>query len=86
MDLFKKTSEISVSSIVFGFLTLISGWMITEISNQITQIQIGEIALVFLSLFFFSLVSYRIQELEGKIIPELKEKRSKEKHVQGSTR
>lgn len=79
MDLFRKTSKVSISTIIFGFLTMVLGWILTEVSNQITQIQIGEIALVFLSLFFFSLISDKVRELEEKIIFIRDKKTAKQK-------
>lgn len=67
MDPFRTASKISVPTAVFGVFTLILGWMAGEISNSIAQLQLGEIALVFLALFFFSLLSDRIQEIEEKL-------------------
>ncbi len=67
MDPFRTASKISVPTAVFGVFTLILGWMTGEITDQIAQLQLGEIALVFLALFFFSLLSDRIQEIEEKL-------------------
>ena len=64
MDPFKTTSKLSVTTIIFGVLTLIFGWLVTETGSRLVQLQLGEIALVFLSLFFYSLVSDRISTIE----------------------
>lgn len=55
MDLFEKTSRISIPTMIFGTLTLIFGWLVTGTQDPIAQLQLGEIALTFLSLFFYAL-------------------------------
>ena len=72
MDPFKTTSKISIPTIIFGVLVLILAWLITATSSPLFQLQLGEAALVFLSLFFYSLTSDRIDEMEEimKIIAE----------------
>lgn len=55
MDLFEKTSRISVPTMIFGTLALVFGWLVTGTQNPIAQLQLGEIALTFLSLFFYAL-------------------------------
>ena len=69
MDPFEKMNKISISSIIFGVIVLLLAWIITEVSNPIIQLQIGEFALVFLSMFFFSLNNDKIEEME-KIMKE----------------
>ena len=69
MDPIEKMNKISVSSIIFGVIVLLLAWIITEVSNPLMQLQIGEFALVFLSMFFFSLVNDRLEEME-KIMKE----------------
>lgn len=64
MDPFKTVSKISISTIIFGVLVLFLGWLITATSNPIFQLQLGEAALVLLSLFFYSLTSDKVDELE----------------------
>jgi len=67
MDPFKTVSKISIPTIIFGVLVMLLGWLITATSNLIFQLQLGEAALVFLSLFFFSLTMDKIEEIEEKI-------------------
>lgn len=55
MDLFEKTSKISVPTMIFGMLALVFGWLVTGTQDPIAQLQLGEIALTFLSLFFYAL-------------------------------
>lgn len=72
MDPFKTASKISIPTIIFGVLVLILAWLITATSNPILQLQLGEVAHVFLALFFYSLVSNKVTEIEEimKIIAE----------------
>ena len=67
MDLFQTTSRLSVMSIIFGGLTLALGWLIYVVKDQVAQLALGEAALVFLVLFFYSLVMDKIEEMEEKI-------------------
>jgi len=46
---------------------MLLGWLITATSNPIFQLQLGEAALVFLSLFFYSLTMDKIEGIEEKI-------------------
>jgi uncharacterized membrane protein YfcA len=65
MDIFEKTSKLSVPAMIFGTLTIIFGWLITGSQDPIVQLKLGEIALVFLSLFFYSLLAEKKRELEA---------------------
>jgi len=67
MDLFEKTSKVGIPTILFGTLTIIFGWLVTETPNTILQLQLGVIALVFLNLFFYSLAAEKARELEDTI-------------------
>ena len=67
MDPFKTVSKVSIPTIIFGVLVMLLGWSITETSNPVFQLQLGEAALVFLSLFFYSLTMDKIEEIEEKI-------------------
>jgi uncharacterized membrane protein len=64
MDPFKTVSKISIPTIIFGVLVLVLGWLTTATGNPIIQLQLGEVALVFLSLFFYSLYSDKMAEME----------------------
>lgn len=82
MDIFKRANKMNISSIIFSVLTLVLGWMITEIANPVLQLQIGETALVFLTMFFFSMNSEKINELEKKLkLLALGNRKPKEKLV-----
>jgi len=67
MDPFKTVSKISIPTIIFGVLVMLLGWLITATSNPLVQLQLGEAALVFLSLFFYSLTMDKTEEIEEKI-------------------
>ena len=67
MDPFKTVSKISIPTIIFGVLVMLLGWLITATSNPVFQLQLGEVALVFLSLFFYSLTMDKMEEIEEKI-------------------
>lgn len=71
MDLFEKTSRISIPTMIFGTLALVFGWLVTGTQDPIAQLQLGEIALTFLSLFFYALVKEKLREAQ----PPEKEKR-----------
>lgn len=68
MDPFEAVKKISISTIIFGILTLLIGWSVTQIYDVILRLEIGVIALVFLVLFFYSLVMDRISQMEEKMI------------------
>lgn len=72
MDPFKTVSKISIPTIIFGVLVLFLGWLITATGNPLVQLQLGEAALVFLPLFFYSLTSDKVTEIEEnmKILAE----------------
>lgn len=64
MDPFKTINKLSISSILFGVITLILGWLATAAGNPFIRLQLGEASLVFLNLFFYSLLSDRISGIE----------------------
>ena len=68
MNPFESVKKISISTIIFGVLTLLIGWSVTQIHDVILRLEIGVIALVFLVLFFYSLVMDRISQMEEKMI------------------
>ena len=67
MDLFEKTSKLSIPAMIFGTLALIFGWLVTGSQDPIVQLKLGEIALIFLSLFFYALTWDKAEELEEKM-------------------
>jgi len=67
MDPFKTVSKVSIPAIIFGVLVMLLGWLMTTTSNSLVQLQLGEAALVFLSLFFYSLIMNKMEEIEEKI-------------------
>lgn len=68
MNPFEAVKKISISTIIFGILTLLIGWSVTQIYDVILRLEIGVTALVFLVLFFYSLVMDRISQMEEKMI------------------
>jgi hypothetical protein len=67
MDPFKEIMKISSITILFGFLSLVIGWISVVAINPIEMLQLREIAIVLLILFFYSLVMDKIEEIEEKI-------------------
>ena len=67
MDPIKTVSKISITTIIFGVLVMLLGWLITATNNPLFQLQLGEAALIFLSLFFYSLTMDKIEDIEEKI-------------------
>ena len=66
MEMVRMVSRMSIPSIIFGFMTMLLAGFITEVSDPVVQLQIGETALLFLNLFFYSLNSERISTLENR--------------------
>lgn len=66
MEMVRMVSRMSIPSIIFGFMTVLLAGFITEVSDPVVQLQIGEAALLFLNLFFYSLNSERISTLENR--------------------
>lgn len=75
MDPFESVKKISISTIIFGILTLLIGWSVTQIYDPILRLEIGVTALVFLVLFFYSLVMDRISHIEERMNIISQEKR-----------
>ena len=67
MSPFETIRKISIVTIIFGVMTLLLSWSITQVSDYILRLEIGEAALVFLILFFYSLLMDKIAEIEEKI-------------------
>lgn len=67
MDPFLEARKLSVPAIVFGALALSLGWLIYVAADPLIRLMLGETALVFLVLFFYELVTDRIEDLEQKI-------------------
>ena len=64
MDPFKTVSKMSIPTIFYGAFALALSWLIYMVGNPFLRLQLGEAALVFLSLFFYSLISDKISEIE----------------------
>ena len=58
--------EISPVTIIFGLSSLVIGWL-SLFSDILGMIQLRQIAIVLLVLFFYSLSSEEISDLEKKI-------------------
>jgi hypothetical protein len=59
--------KISAITILFGLLSLVIGWISVIIIDPILMIQLREIAIVLLVLFFYSLTMDKIEDIEQKI-------------------
>ena len=67
MDPFKEVMKISTITILFGLLALTIGWFSVIILDPILMLEMREISVVLLVLFFYSLTSDKIEEIEEKI-------------------
>jgi putative Mn2+ efflux pump MntP len=67
MDPFKEVMKISAITILFGLLSLVIGWFSVIIIDSFLMIQLREIAIVLLVLFFYSLTMDKVDEIEQKI-------------------
>jgi len=77
MDPLKEVMKISTMTILFGLLSVVIGWF-SIVAEPVLMIQLREIAIVFLVLFFYSLLMDKIDEIEEqiKIISFVRKKRS----------
>jgi hypothetical protein len=62
--IFKRVSRISISTAVFAVMTLLVGYLSTLTDDLFVKIEIQLIALIFLVLFFYSLL--KDQLMSGK--------------------
>jgi len=67
MNPFEAVKKISISTIMFGILTRLIGWSVTQIYDVILRLEISFIALFFLVLFFYSLLLDRISQIEERM-------------------
>jgi len=70
MDPFKEVMKISMITILFGLLALAIGWLSVIILDPILMLEMREIAIVLLVLFFYSLTMDKVDEIEEKIKKE----------------
>jgi hypothetical protein len=77
MDPLKEAMKISSITIIFGLLSVVIGWF-SIIAEPVMMIQLREIAIVLLVLFFYSLLMDKIDVIEEqiKIISSGSKKRS----------
>jgi hypothetical protein len=66
MDPFKEVMKISAITILFGLLSLVIGWL-SVIADPVLMVQLREIAIVLLILFFYSLTMDKFDEMEQKL-------------------
>jgi hypothetical protein len=59
--------KISAITILFGLLSLVIGWLSVIIIDPVLMVQLREIAIVLLVLFFYSLTMDKFDEMEQKI-------------------
>lgn len=65
MDVFKEVNKISVLTAVLSVLTIVTGFIATQMEDPITRVEVMIMAVVFLVLFFHSLSRDKISQLEG---------------------
>lgn len=63
---FKALNKMSTATVVFGSIVLFLAALMTEIHCLLIQIELGMTALVFLNLFFYSLIMDKISEIEKR--------------------
>lgn len=66
MNPFKGTMRISAITILFGLLALSLGWL-SIVADLVSMLQLRQIAIVLLVLFFYSLTMDKIEEMEERI-------------------
>lgn len=66
MNPFKGIMRISAITILFGLLALSLGWL-SIVADLVSMLQLRQIAIVLLVLFFYSLTMDKIEELEERI-------------------
>ena len=67
MDPVKKVMKISAITILFGLLALVIGWFSIVVIDPVLMLQLREIAIVLLVLFFYSLIMDKFDEMEQKL-------------------
>jgi hypothetical protein len=67
MDPLKEVMKISAITILFGLLSLVIGWLSVIIIDPVLMVQLRELAIVLLVLFFYSLTMDKFDEMEQKI-------------------
>lgn len=64
---FESLKKMSKATVIFASIVLILAALITRVHDIILQMELSIIALVFLNLFFYSLVMDKISELEKMV-------------------
>lgn len=72
MNIFHSTQKLSLETSIFGVMVLIIAALLTMVHNFFIRMELSFVALVFLNLFFYSLLQDKLRELERKI-EEMKE-------------
>jgi len=65
MNPFEAMEKISLTTVFFGAIVLTLAALMTKVIEPIHRIELGVIALVFLNLFFYSLIMDKISEKDG---------------------
>jgi hypothetical protein len=63
--LFRELNKISISTAVFAVMTLLVGYLATTMDDMFSKIELQLIAVVFLILFFYSLLKDKITEVKS---------------------
>ena len=72
MNIFHSTQKMGFASSVFGVVILIIAALLTMVHDFFIRMELSFVALVFLNLFFYSLLQDKLRELERKM-EEMKE-------------
>lgn len=62
--MFKELNKISLSTAILAVLTILISYLATLMGDSIKSVQLGQIAIILLVLFFYSLLKDKISELE----------------------
>ena len=67
MNIFHSTQKLSLEASVFGVMVLIIAALLTMVHDFFIRMELSFVALVFLNLFFYSLLQDKLRELERKM-------------------
>jgi len=72
LSISRSTQKLSLEASIFGVMVLIIAALLTMVHDFFIRIELSLAALVFLNLFFYSLLQDKLRELERKM-EEMKE-------------
>jgi len=72
LNIFHSTQKLGLEASVFGVMVLIIAALLIMVHDFFIRMELSFVALVFLNLFFYSLLQDKLRELERKM-EEMKE-------------